>query len=257
MATIEVKADEGNPVQTEDVAAAVAVAPAPAVIKKRGNSRGTLVGSPACDQRGIYRLSVVIIRCHSGQPAEFCYYSCSGLSPPSGRSKIWRRTSNVTRLDFHYPVQCVAIVWHEQVTVYPRRDATTSNAPFSPGLRQPTFREKLQAAVEWEEKHAGDSLATSLVVLNDENSSKKRKVEESTSKPTPIGGHIRLGWSMRTGDLQAPVGYDKWSYGIRDIGGSILHCSMRNDNWGGEGFGSDDVIGCALYFEEMDENDEV
>lgn len=63
-----------------------------------------------------------------------------------------------------------------------------------------------------------------------------------------------MGWSMRTGDLQAPVGYDKWSYGIRDTGGSILHCSQRQDHWGGEGFGVGDVIGCAITFDEHDES---
>lgn len=124
------------------------------------------------------------------------------------------------------------------------------NARLGPGLR-----EKLQAAVEWEEKHATDPIVTSSVV-DEENSSKKRKIEDNVIKPTPIGGHVRLGWSMRTGDLQAPVGYDKWSYGLRDIEGSILHCSMRQDNWGGEGFGADDVIGCAIYFDEIEENDE-
>jgi len=61
-----------------------------------------------------------------------------------------------------------------------------------------------------------------------------------------FGAHVRLGWSMRTGDLQAPVGYDKWSYGIRDILGSKIHCSNRNDNWGGEEFGPGDVVGCAI-----------
>jgi hypothetical protein len=37
-----------------------------------------------------------------------------------------------------------------------------------------------------------------------------------------VGGQMRLDFSVRTGGLQAPMGYDKWSYGIRDIGGSIL-----------------------------------
>ena len=63
-------------------------------------------------------------------------------------------------------------------------------------------------------------------------------------------GHVRLGFSMRTGDLQAPVGYDKWSYGIRDIGGSLIHQSQRQDSWGGEDFGPGDVVGCGIVFEE-------
>ena len=71
-----------------------------------------------------------------------------------------------------------------------------------------------------------------------------KKADKATS--SSFGAHVRLGWSMRTGDLQAPVGYDKWSYGIRDIGGSKIHCSKRDDNWGGEDFGPGDVIGCAI-----------
>jgi Set1/Ash2 histone methyltransferase complex subunit ASH2 len=55
---------------------------------------------------------------------------------------------------------------------------------------------------------------------------------------------------MRTGELQAPVGYDKWSYAIRDIGGSLVHKSHRQDAWwsGYDSieFGPGDVVGCAL-----------
>lgn len=64
--------------------------------------------------------------------------------------------------------------------------------------------------------------------------------------PAGFGPHIRLGFSNRTGDLHAPVGYDKWSFAIRDIGGSRIHCSKRDDAWGGESFGPGDVIGCAI-----------
>lgn len=61
-----------------------------------------------------------------------------------------------------------------------------------------------------------------------------------------VAGHVRIGWSMRTGDLQAPVGYDKWSYALRDIKGSKVHASRREDNWGGLPFGPGDVIGLAI-----------
>lgn len=76
------------------------------------------------------------------------------------------------------------------------------------------------------------------------SSSSSSKSTNTTSNA--FGAHVRLGWSMRTGDLQAPVGYDKWSYGIRDIQGSKIHCSRRDDNWGGEEFGPGDVVGCAI-----------
>ena len=62
-----------------------------------------------------------------------------------------------------------------------------------------------------------------------------------------LTGHLRLGWSMRTGDLQAPVGYDRWSYGFRDILGSRIHRSRREDRWGGEPFGPGDVMGVCLH----------
>lgn len=79
-------------------------------------------------------------------------------------------------------------------------------------------------------------------------------LEEKEGKPkaSVFGGHVRLGWSMRTGDLQAPVGYDKWSYAVRDIGGSKIHCSKREDNWGGESFGPGDVVGCAISLPPKD-----
>lgn len=64
-----------------------------------------------------------------------------------------------------------------------------------------------------------------------------------------LGSHLRLGFSMRTGDLNAPVGYDKWSYAVRDVRGSRIHQSKREDNWGrgyNVSFGPGDVIGCWI-----------
>ena len=124
------------------------------------------------------------------------------------------------------------------------------NARLGPGLR-----EQLQKAVEWEENLPKSSIDMSSSSRDEEHESnpyRKRKLQDE-EKPPQVGGHVRVGWSMRTGDLQAPVGYDKWSYGIRDTGGSILHCSQRQDHWGGEGFSVDDIIGCAISFEEHDE----
>ena len=36
-----------------------------------------------------------------------------------------------------------------------------------------------------------------------------------------LDAHVRIGWSTRQGPLQAPVGYDKWSFAYRDISGII------------------------------------
>lgn len=55
-------------------------------------------------------------------------------------------------------------------------------------------------------------------------------------------GHTRLGWSTEKGDLQAPVGYDAFSYGCRDIDGDMFHKGQRN-KYGAEGYLEGDVIG--------------
>jgi hypothetical protein len=70
--------------------------------------------------------------------------------------------------------------------------------------------------------------------------------DDDTGDKTTVGGHVRLGWSMRTGDLQAPVGYDKWSFAIRDTAGFLLHASLRQDDWGGQALGPGDVVGYAI-----------
>ena len=90
----------------------------------------------------------------------------------------------------------------------------------------------------------------------DESAKKKRrKLDDDARKnankkaSTPshsIGGHLRMGWSMRTGELQAPVGYDQWSYAYRNTSGSRVHNSQREDKWGGESFGPGDIIGFAI-----------
>jgi hypothetical protein len=56
--------------------------------------------------------------------------------------------------------------------------------------------------------------------------------EDSAQRPVPsVGGHVRVGWAMRTADVHAPVGYDRWSFGIRSLSGSIIHQSLRQDDW--------------------------
>jgi Set1/Ash2 histone methyltransferase complex subunit ASH2 len=82
-----------------------------------------------------------------------------------------------------------------------------------------------------------------------------KEEQENIPKTSTFGGHVRLGFSMRTGDIQAPVGYDKWSFGIRDIGGAKVHCSKREDHWGGEDFGPGDVVGCAIYLQDSKKDD--
>ena len=92
-------------------------------------------------------------------------------------------------------------------------------------------------------------------------SSNKRARKSNVGTPpnydaSKLTGHVRIGWSMRTGDLQAPVGYDRWSYGFRDILGSRIHRSRREDRWGGEPFGPGDIMGlCITMIDEEEGGD--
>ncbi|KAL9191579.1 hypothetical protein ACHAXT_001285 [Thalassiosira profunda] len=70
--------------------------------------------------------------------------------------------------------------------------------------------------------------------------------KENEPQASLKNGHLRIGWGTRSADLQAPVGYNEHSYAVRDIGGSRIHKSRREDKWGGVGFGPGDVVGLAL-----------
>jgi hypothetical protein len=63
--------------------------------------------------------------------------------------------------------------------------------------------------------------------------------------------HVRIGWSTRQGELQGPVGYDKYSFGYTDVVGAKIHASLREDNYG-EIYGSGDIVGCYIYLNDMD-----
>jgi hypothetical protein len=102
--------------------------------------------------------------------------------------------------------------------------------------------------------------------------------------PESEDAHVRVGWSTRQGELQSFVGYDKWSYGFRDIAGSLVHESRRFDGYSagaeadtcpkpsaapteaGEpvvrdeepdtptavpcGFGPGDIVGCYIHLDD-------
>lgn len=89
-------------------------------------------------------------------------------------------------------------------------------------------------------------------------------------EPQGPNAHVRVGWATRQGELQAPVGYDQYSFGYRDTGGvttrvavsqafthyspksstgSRVHNSERHDDYG-EGYSAGDVIGCYISLED-------
>lgn len=69
-----------------------------------------------------------------------------------------------------------------------------------------------------------------------------------TSSLHPV--NVRVGWSTSKGELNGPVGYDKYSYCYRDIQGSKVHDSVRQDEYG-EPFGPGDIIGCLITLDDF------
>ena len=61
------------------------------------------------------------------------------------------------------------------------------------------------------------------------------------------GGHVRLGWARREASLDTPVGFDAYSYGLRDVSGQKVHLSRPKDFApSNDSFCEGDVIGLEL-----------
>ncbi|KAK8060395.1 S.t1.c1 complex component ash2 [Apiospora saccharicola] len=69
---------------------------------------------------------------------------------------------------------------------------------------------------------------------------------EEGAKPESHG-HVRLGFARREASLDAPVGFDAYSYGIRDVEGQKVHMSRPKDFFpAGEDIKEGDVIGLEI-----------
>ncbi|CAM9234656.1 unnamed protein product, partial [Heterosigma akashiwo] len=68
------------------------------------------------------------------------------------------------------------------------------------------------------------------------------------------GAHLRLGWAQAQAPTQAPVGYDRWSYGYRDVAGAAVHRSLRRDHYG-QPYGPGDIIGFLIYLPPKPKSD--
>ena len=55
------------------------------------------------------------------------------------------------------------------------------------------------------------------------------KPPDSAAADTSGGGHVRLGWARREASLDTPVGFDAYSYGLRDVAGQKVHMSRPKD----------------------------
>ncbi|CAZ83990.1 unnamed protein product [Tuber melanosporum] len=67
----------------------------------------------------------------------------------------------------------------------------------------------------------------------------------------PSGGHVRVGWARREAPLDAPVGFDGYSYGIRDLSGQKVHMSRPKD-FLEENFEEGDVVGLRICLPSLD-----
>jgi Set1/Ash2 histone methyltransferase complex subunit ASH2 len=77
---------------------------------------------------------------------------------------------------------------------------------------------------------------------------------EITVKDKPLNSALRIGWSQKLGNLQAPCGYDKFSYSWRSKYGTKFHNSVGKSysrsvegNEKTDGFTAGDVLG--IYIE--------
>lgn len=80
-------------------------------------------------------------------------------------------------------------------------------------------------------------------------------IEKGVGEPAPgekggaYGPHVRLGIGRREASLNAPVGFDGYSYGIRDTSGEKVHLSVPKP-YGSSGFGTGDVVGVFVHLPE-------
>ncbi|GJN67062.1 Set1 complex component ash2 [Purpureocillium lilacinum] len=73
-----------------------------------------------------------------------------------------------------------------------------------------------------------------------------REPKDGSGKPEG-GQHVRVGWARREASLDAPVGFDAYSYGIRDVAGEKVHMSRPKEFFpAGEGIREGDVIGLEI-----------
>lgn len=79
-----------------------------------------------------------------------------------------------------------------------------------------------------------------------------RNPEEGRSKPL-LGRHVRMGWARREASLDAPVGFDAYSYGLRDVAGERVHMSRPKEFFAaGQGIREGDVIGLEIQLPSED-----
>ncbi|PAA70979.1 hypothetical protein BOX15_Mlig010759g2 [Macrostomum lignano] len=72
---------------------------------------------------------------------------------------------------------------------------------------------------------------------------------EASVVEMPEGSAARIGWSAALGNLQAPVGCDKFSYSWRSRKGTAFH-DARGRHYTESGYRQGDIIGCLIVLQE-------
>ncbi len=75
---------------------------------------------------------------------------------------------------------------------------------------------------------------------------------EVTVKEMPGNSAARLGWSQSLGNLQAPIGYDKFSYSWRSRKGTKFNASIGR-SYSKDGYTTNDVLGFYIYLPYTDD----
>lgn len=72
---------------------------------------------------------------------------------------------------------------------------------------------------------------------------------EATVMPYEGDGAVRLGWSTRRSDVETPVGFDGYGFGIRDRTGEFIHHASCKPY--GKPFTIGDTIGCRIRMPQL------
>ncbi|KAI0502765.1 hypothetical protein F5B22DRAFT_58498 [Xylaria bambusicola] len=84
-------------------------------------------------------------------------------------------------------------------------------------------------------------------ILKAESGSKTVSSGKDAAYQPESHGHVRIGFARREASLDAPVGFDAYSYGLRDVAGQKVHLSRPKEFFpSGEDIREGDVIGLEI-----------
>ncbi|KAI1746738.1 hypothetical protein F4782DRAFT_475157 [Xylaria castorea] len=84
-------------------------------------------------------------------------------------------------------------------------------------------------------------------ILNRDAATRNASSSKDATYQPEAHGHVRIGFARREASLDAPVGFDAYSYGFRDVAGQKVHMSRPKDFFpSGEDMKEGDVIGLEI-----------